>query len=414
MIKNKFISAIFLLLTFYLYSAEQDREPVSVYYSGVKWEIQSIAQEVEQKTDLSEIGLSVLSTLLTEEKEKISSSINKSFIGMLTASGVFNISDYSNSPGIYAERLKKRHNYSVSPKITEFNITESEASGLFLKISIIITVENYIDNTEKDFSVSAIGWGRDISALITNSLSNVTSQLEYVITGFEELADNIRIKDIYQGSIVINGGKKQGIKTGDFLYSYDYHTGKKTGTFVVDRSEQNISYARILDTKVMPTAGDPLKAYNYLGIMLEANYNYFTGEFFTGNSRGAMIIWTRGLYTVNPVFGINRYDLAHIDGPKIVLLNPYAGFRIVRYIKTFTISSVVTLGGGYVSESEIYGLPLDWEYFGGTVKIEVSKRIVKHLFINLEGGYTGFLSSDYGSYPDITGFVIGGGIVFKF
>ena len=423
MIKKKFISVIFLLLTFYLYSGEQDNEPVSVFYSGVKWAIAPaasdtpVAQGEEQKTELPEItvsALSVLSILSKEQNEIISSSINKNFIDMFTVSGVFKISDYSASQDADVEKLKKMHSYSIFPRITEFNIKETETSGLFLKISIIFSVENYLDGKNKDLSVSAIGWGSDMKALLADTLNNVTSQMEYVITGFEEFADHFRIKDIYQGSVVINKGKKSGIKRGDFFYSYNYHTGKKTGTFVVERAEPNLAYARVLDTKVKPTVEDPLKPYNYLGIISETYLDYFTGDFFSGYSAGTMLLWTRWLYTVNPVAGVNRYELVHIDGSKVVLINPYLGFRIVRYIKSFTLSSVVTFGRGYVLESEMDAMALGWGYFGGTVKIEVGKRIMKHLFLHVEGGYTGFLSSDYDNYPDITGFIFGGGLGFKF
>ena len=362
--------------------------------------------------DLSKIGLSDLSI---EERKKISSSINKSFIDMLTATGVFIISDFSDSPSKgNVERVKKTHRYSVCPEITEFNITESKTSGIFLKLTINFIIEDYFGSDKKELAVSAIGWGKNKSEVIANSLDKIIGQFEYVIAEFEELSERFRIVDIFQGSVVINSGKKKGIKAGDFFYSYDYHTGKKTGNFIVERAEPNLSYARILNTKVNPEVEDPLKSYNYIGILVEAYMDSFSGTFFSGHVRGTKIIWTRGLYTVNPVFGLNVYDLTDIGGNKAVLVTPYLGFRIVRYIKSFSLSSLVTIDRGYLSETEISHTSPGWEYYGGTVKVEIAKKIMKHLYIHAEGGFSGFFSPDYDYYPEITGFVFGGGIGLKF
>ena len=364
-----------------------------------------------------DIGLSEIDfiDLLIEENKNISSSINKSFIDMLDASGIFNIFDYSESlpSESNVEQVKKMHRYSICPEITEFDITESETSGLFLKLTINFTIENYINDTRKDLSVSAIGWGKNRRGVIANSLDKIINQFEYVVAEFEELADSFRIVDIYQGSVIINKGKNRKIKKGDFLYSYDYQTGKKTGNFVIERADQKLSYARILDTKVEPKTEDPLKSYNYIGILSETYVNSFSGNFFSGYLRGTKIIWTRWLYTVNPIFGLNRYELTSIDGEKIVLMTPYLGLRVVRYIKSFSFSTSFTFDRGYVSETEIARTTSGWKYYGGTVKAEISKRIMKHFFIHAEGGFSGFFSPDYDYYPEITGFVFGGGIGLK-
>ena len=359
--------------------------------------------------DLSEADL----FLLIEQNKNISSAINKNFIDILAVSGLFTITDFSDIPKEEAEKNKKMFKYSVCPEITEFEITESETSGLFLKIKIIFTIEDN-NNTQEEIPVSAIGWGKNRRELIANTLKNIGNQFEYVIAAFEELADNFRIIDIYQGSIVINKGKNKNIKKGDFLYSYDYATGKKTGTFVVDRTEWDLSYARILDTKKSPETEDPLKSYKYLGVLLTTYMDYFSGDFFSGNIYGGMIIWTRGLYTVNPILGLNIYDVIDIENKKVVVLAPYAGLRIVRYINSFSLSSIITFNRGYLLESEVDGMVPGWEYFGGTVKLEIAKRFFKHFLIHAEGGYTGLISPDHENYKEITGFFFGAGIGLKF
>lgn len=396
---------------------EQNKETTSVYYGGLTWAIQ------QKELDLSKIGLpdlsnlsdlSVLIDLSIEENKNISSSINNRFLNMLAATKVFDIHDFSDlRPDSDIDRVKKMHRYSICPEITEFEITESEESGIFLKVTIVFIIENYLNNNRREIPVTAIGWGTNRINVIANSIDKITNQFEYVIGEFEELTDNFKIADIFQGSVVINNGKKRGIKAGDFFYSYDYQTGKKTGNFVVERTEQNLSYARILDTKVKPQSGDPLKPYNYLGILSETYIDNFFGDFFSGYVMGTKIIWTRWLYTVNPIFGLNRYELTSIDGEKIVLMTPYLGLRVVRYIKSFSFSTSFTFDRGYVSETEIARTTSGWKYYGGTVKAEISKRIMKHFFIHAEGGFSGFFSPDYDYYPEITGFVFGGGIGLK-
>ena len=406
MIKKTLISIIFLFFTFYLYSAGQHEENFFVYYKDVAW---AISQQKEE-----------LSNLSTEENKNISAHINKNFMNMLVASGFFKVVNPSDLPEAELEKVKETAGYSVSPEITEFEFTESATSGIFLKISIIFPVEKHRKKNEKSITVSAIGWGKNRSEAITNSLNSIVNQFVYVMPLFDELAENFKISDIYQGTVIVNNGKNKGIKKGDFLYSYDYQTGKKTGHFVVERTEEGLSYARILDTKVKPKMGDPLKSDNYIGILSETYADYFLGDEFSGIAAGSMILWTRGLYDFYPFVGVTRFsivDIADAGNNKMVFITPYLGIRIVRYIKSFSFSADISFGAGFLTESEIPVIsPTGWEwnYFGGTFKAEISKRIMKHLFIHVEAGYTVWFPYDYENYPNIAGFIVGGGIGLKF
>ncbi|MCL2792919.1 MAG: hypothetical protein FWD87_07490 [Spirochaetaceae bacterium] len=436
-IKKKLIFVIFLLFTFHLYSVEQHKETLSVYYSGVTWAIvqQKAEEEVREvdllgmdllEVDLLEVdllGIDLLEVdllepevsidLSIEERKNIVSFLNENFINMLTASGVFTVFDFSDYPEKDAERIGM-YRYLLSPKITEFNITESETSGLFLKISINFTFEDNINNTRRNFSTSAIGWGNNRNRMIANALDKVINQFESVIVEFEELAERFRIIDIFQGSVVINAGRNRGIRKGDFFYTYDYLTGEKTGNFIVENVEENLAFARILDTKVTPEVASLLRPYNYTGLLSKASVSYFTGRFFSGNVVGARVLWTKGFYTINPILGLNRYGLADANNNKVAVISPYMGLRIVRYIRSFTISSVASFDVGYVSENKIWGTTSGWEYFGGTVKLEVSRRITDHFSIHIEGGYTGFFSPNHEYFPEITGFVFGAGVGYRF
>ena len=414
--KKKLISIIFLLFTFQVYGVENNKEVPFVFFNSVTWAIQ------QQEADLSETGQSAADFAIgqfTEEHKNVSIFINRNFVHRLTVSGAFNVFDFPDplgmdADGAGAEQARKVYRYSISPKITEFNIIESETSGLFLKISIIFTFEDNRDNNARDFSISAIGWGQSKSAVITDALNKIVNQFEYVIIEFEELTDRFRVLDVFQGTVVINAGRNRGIKKGDFFYSYDYNTGKRTGNFVIERREENLAFARVLNTKVEPETADLLKGYNYIGILSKTYVNYFSGNTFSGYLAGTRVLWTRGLYSVNPALGIDIYDLADFNDNKLTLMSPYIGLRIVRYIKSFSLSSTFSLNRGYVSSSDIEGVAPGWEYYGGTAKAEIEKRIMKHFSIHIEGGYTGFFSPDHENYPEISGFIFGAGIGLKF
>ena len=416
--KKKLISIIFLLFAFQLYGVENNKEVPFVFFNSVTWDIQ------QQEAELSETDQSAADPVieqLTEEHENISAFINRNFVHRLTVSGAFNVFDFSDQLGAGAdedgadtEQTRKVYRYSISPKITEFNIIESETSGLFLKITIIFTLEDNRDNNVMDFSISAIGWGQSKSAVITDVLNKIVNQFEYVIIEFEELTDRFRVLDVFQGSVVINAGRNRGIKKGDFFYSYDYNTGKRTGDFVIERREENLAFARVLNTKTEPETADLLKPYNYIGILPKIYVNYFSGNTFSGYLTGARVLWTRGLYSVNPVLGLDIYNLADLNDSKLVLVSPYVGLRIVRYIKSFSLSSMFLFNRAYVSSSEITEAASGWEYFGGTAKAEIEKRIMKHFSIHMEAGYTGFFSSDHENYPEVSGFIFGAGIGLKF
>ncbi|MCL2294059.1 MAG: hypothetical protein FWC36_04250 [Spirochaetes bacterium] len=391
--KKKIVSAvIFLLLAFNLYSEEQQAEG----YSGNDAEIYQ--------------------QLTLEEKREIALIINRNFADALAASGFFLV-DFAVHYLEAAEEAERMYGYSISSEIAQFDIIESETSGFFSNISIVFTLENRNNNSVRNLNVSAIGWGRDRGEAISSGLKKITNQFRYAVALFEELAGAFRIADIYHGTVVVNAGRNRGIRRGDFLYSYDHRTGRRTGNFVVERSEDNLSFAKILNTRVRPRTGDVLKSYNYWGIITKPYVNYFFSADFSGFLAGNMVIWTRGLFGYNPVFGFNKLNLTDTRDSSLTLISPYFGFRVVRYISSFSLSAIAALNFAYLLESDIQEVSSGWEYFGGTVKLDVGKRITKHFSIHLEGGFLGMFVINHRNNPDlwdIMGFTVGAGVGLKF
>lgn len=353
---------------------------------------------------------------IAEEAIITASDLNRRFIAIMSGTEI-NIIFSRGKQDIFSEipEVSKtiEAQYLFSPYLRQFELLESERSGFFYTIEVVITVFKYSDDggeygsgEEEDFSLKSIGSGSSEDEALNSAIDNIIAQFEIFLSEFEEWSDGLKIIDIYQDTIVINKGKKHGIKKGDFLRSSDYLTGKTTGEFIVERAEDDISYVRPLWKKQEITPGDFLEEYNYFGASLGAYANYFIGETYSGFSTGAYLLWSRWIYVFHPYLGGEYLSISGGNFEKIDIYMPYVGVRMVRQIGYFTVLSSLSFGLGYVSG---IGIEPGWEYVGGLAKIGGAWRINRRFSVGIDVGYSYYHSLDYFNAPSIAGFTIGGG-----
>ncbi len=421
MIKKISVSAILFFAVIATASASETSE-FNIGYRGLTWD--------ESLSD----------ALTADKKNEVTSYLNNQFIQILTSSGLFVVSESPQEEGKREEYASG--NYSLFPVITVFKEVESEISGYFFDCQITLTVRNDSDtevetevnpevevppevnadlNTGSDGSASEvfylkhIGSGKNSAIAMQKSLEGIVDQFEFLLIGFEQWSDSFRVIDIYQGAVIINSGKKRGLRKGDFLHSFDYKSGKITGDFVVEKTDGDISYARILKVKKYPKAGDPLRLDDFIGFSVNGYTDYFSGGEFSGYTSGVSLLWSGGLYVFHPLAGFEYFSIKDINDAFIDILIPYGGFKIVRHIGAMTLSSLITAGAGYVSDSDLLGTEYrGWQYKGGTVKASVERRFGNRFSVFAEAGYSYWYSDDVRELTDIAGFLAGGGVSVKF
>lgn len=80
-----------------------------------------------------------------------------------------------------------------------------------------------------------------------------------------------------------------------------------------------------------------------------------------------------------------------------------------------TLSSMITAGAGYVSDSDLYSTEYrGWQYKGGMVKASAERRFGNRFSLFAEAGYSYWYSDDVKELSDIAGFLAGGGVSVKF
>ncbi|MDX9800984.1 MAG: hypothetical protein RBT69_06600 [Spirochaetia bacterium] len=392
---------------------------------------------------------SLSNVLPVDEKNKVISYLNNQFRQILASSGISDLSAASFSDDAASEASASAFKYAILPVITVFRQIESEKSGTFFSCEIKLTIQHYsgegagaylgpgavagegagadagtdsiagtdaIGNRDRVFYLKHIGSGEDSGQAMQKSLEGIVDQFEFLLVEFEEWSDSFRVIDIYQGTVIINSGKNDGLCKGDFLHSFDpWQSGKVTGDFVVEKTDTDISYARILKVKQYPKAGDPLFRDDFIGFSLTVYTDYFSGEIFSGFISGADLLWRKGLYVFHPLAGLKFLDIKDENDASIAVLIPYAGFQIVRHIGSMTFSSMLSAGAGCVSDSSLYsGKYSGWQYKGGTVKAKAERRMGRRFSVFAEAGYSYWYSSDVTELPDIAGFLAGGGVSVKF
>lgn len=422
MIKKISVSAILFFAVIAASSATETAE-FNIGYRGLTW--------VESLSD----------ALPADKKNEVTSYLDNQFIKILTSSGLFVVSESSREDGKREENAYE--NYSLFPVITVFKQVESEISGYFFDCQVALTILNNSDtevvaevnteaevnpeadadlNTESDgrasevFYLKHIGSGENSAVAMQKSLEGIVDQFEFLLIGFEQWSDSFKVIDIYQGAVIINSGKKGGLRKGDFLHSFDpWNSGKITGDFVVEKADGDISYARILKVKKYPKAGDSLRLDDFTGFAVNGYTDYFSGEEFSGITTGFSLVWWGGLYVFHPLAGFEYFSIKNINEAFIDMLIPYGGFKIVRHIGSMTLSSLITAGAGYVSDSDLYSTVYrGWQYKGGTVKASAERRFGNRFSLFAEAGYSYWYSGDVKELTDIAGFLAGGGVSVKF
>lgn len=329
------------------------------------------------------------------------------FLAILSSSEIFTVIPVS-SPAAAFQGKEAESGISVKPVPVDFRLVESEKSGYFFKCALdVIVSDSRLPEEETVFKIEGLGSGESSVQALSSSLDSVVRQFEYLLVNFETWSERFRIIDIYRGTAVINTGKTSGIRKGDILHSYDYQSGKITGSFVIERSEDDISFARVLEQKKKPLPGDPLYAERFRGGNLTGYGLYFSGERFSGCSAGLLLSWSGSLYVFNPVAGFEFLSVSEESGGSYELSIPYAGFKIVRHIGLFTLYSMITAGKGYIPGG-------GWDYTGGQVRAGLSRRTYSRFLFSAEAGYAYWHSKDVSDYPDIAGFLLGAGVTVKF
>ena len=378
MLKKPLLFTVLFMISVFLSPAESDEGLFHIVYRSLTW-----------------------NAVLTQDfpagmKNTASDYLDENFVRVLSSSGIAILND--NAAG-------KELRYSFHPEAAEFEIIESQRSGYFFNFALDIAIENYSGSEgEKAFRLKALGSGRSADEALINSMEMIVDQFSNLVTGFEEWSESVRIVDVYQGTVIINTGKKGGLRKGGFLYSKE-----NRGSYVVEKTDDGIAFARMLNSAIKPDPGDLLEAYDRFGISADIFTDFFSGDRFSGTACGASLIWTRGLYVFHPEAGVEILKLS--DGSGILsdfnLVIPYAGFRIVRHINSFTLSSGISAGAGFLSGEGM-------EYSGGKVRASIEKRIKNRFAVSIAAGYSYMFPENIADNPDISGFFIGGGLGIRF
>ncbi len=316
----------------------------------------------------------------------------------------------------------KNLDYLVKQTFNSFSLEPVNTEEYRAKIEVSFSIYKIPEKKEiGNFVLRVIGVDIDKDQAVLDAVSDIPIQFSYELRKIKDFDFGFEIRDIMGNTLVLNKGKKDGIRKNQELTLYAVREGNKgipvkTGFIIVREVEDKISFANVIFTEgVEPAVGDKVTRIKRSGLettlYLRTTFNIFTWDYVNP----VFTIGIKQSFTklrCRPVLGVETLFFKKNSGIGGIPINVYIGPEFSWHLKRIQFLPMVAFGLGWAAsrDRETKGSIM---YVGGIIQLSTNIVIKRWFGVSIDMGYSQWFPLD-DSREKYGGFHLGTGFQFKY